>query len=54
MYDDFAISEKLFHWQSQNSTKPTSPKGLSYIHHEKEGKNIILFVRESNLDKLSI
>jgi hypothetical protein len=24
MYDDYAISEKLFHWQSQNSTKPDS------------------------------
>jgi len=51
MYDDYAISEKLFHWQSQNSTKPDSPKGKSYINHEKEGKNIILFVRESNHDK---
>jgi len=51
MYDDYAISEKLFHWQSQNSTKPDSPKGTSYINHEKEGKNIILFVRESNHDK---
>ncbi|ADG94391.1 type III restriction protein res subunit [Arcobacter nitrofigilis DSM 7299] len=51
MYDDYAISEKLFHWQSQNSTKPDSPKGKSYINHEKEGKNIVLFVRESNHDK---
>lgn len=48
MYDDYAISDSLFHWQSQNSTKPDSPKGLSYINHQKEGKNIILFVRESN------
>ncbi len=50
MYDDYAISEKLFHWQSQNSTKPDSPKGISYINHEKEDKNIVLFVRESNYD----
>jgi superfamily II DNA or RNA helicase len=50
MYDDYAISEKLFHWQTQNSTKPDSPKGKSYINHEKDGKNIILFVRESNYD----
>ncbi|GGD47245.1 hypothetical protein GCM10012288_21850 [Malaciobacter pacificus] len=48
MYDDYAISEKLFHWQSQNSTKPDSIKGLSYINHQKNNKNIILFVRESN------
>ena len=51
MYDDYAISEKLFHWQSQNLTKPDSPKGKSYINHEKDGKNIILFVRECNHDK---
>jgi superfamily II DNA or RNA helicase len=48
MYDDYAISEKLFHWQSQNSTRPESPKGQSYIHHQKNGKNIVLFVREAN------
>ena len=48
MYDDYAISEKLFHWQSQNSTKPDSIKGLSYINHQKNNKNIILFVREAN------
>ncbi len=51
MYDDYAINENLFHWQSQNSTKPESPKGKSYIEHKKDGKNIILFVRESNEDQ---
>jgi hypothetical protein len=51
MYDDYAISEKLFHWQSQNSTKPDSPKGISYINHQINNKDIILFVRESNNDK---
>lgn len=51
MYDDYAINERLFHWQSQNSTKPDSPKGLSYINHKENGKNIILFVRESNHDE---
>jgi len=48
MYDDYAISDSLFHWQSQNSTKPDSPKGISYINHKENSKNIILFVRESN------
>lgn len=51
MYDDYAISDNLFHWQSQNSTKPESPKGESYINQQKLDKNIILFVRESNHDK---
>lgn len=51
MYEDYAITENLFHWQSQNSTKPDSPKGLSYINHLKEGKAILLFVREKNVDE---
>lgn len=51
MYNDYAISDKLFHWESQNSTKPDSPTGISYINHEKLDKNIILFVREKNYDE---
>ncbi|RYM32883.1 DUF3427 domain-containing protein [Brumimicrobium glaciale] len=47
MYDDYAISETLFHWQSQNSASPESPKGQSYILQEKNEKKIMLFVRES-------
>ena len=51
MYDDYAISETLFHWQSQNSAGPETAKGLSYINHKKEGKRILLFVREKNRDE---
>jgi hypothetical protein len=51
MYEDYAITENLFHWQSQNSAKPDSPKGLSYINHVKEGKTILFFVREKNVDE---
>ena len=34
MYNDYAVSDTLFHWQSQNATSPESSKGLSYISHE--------------------
>lgn len=51
MYDDYAINEILFHWQSQNSAGPKTPKGLSYIKHQEEGKRIMLFVREKNKDE---
>lgn len=51
LYEDFAISETLFHWQTQNSVKPESGKGLSYINHVNEGKRILLFVREKNEDE---
>jgi len=51
MYDDYALSDKLFHWQSQNSTRSETSKGQSYINHKKTGKNILLFVREKNHDE---
>jgi len=51
MYDDYAINETLFHWQSQNSAGPDTPKGISYMEHERNGKKILLFVREKNKDE---
>lgn len=51
MYDDYAINETLFHWQSQNSAGPDTPKGMSYINHIASRKKILLFVREKNKDE---
>jgi len=51
LYEDFAISETLFHWQSQNNVKQESAKGLSYINHQQENKKILLFVREKGEDE---
>ena len=51
MYHDYAINEQLFHWQSQNSARPDSGKGLSYIEHQKIGKRLFLFVREHSKDE---
>ena len=51
MYDDYAISEILFHWQSQNQTRDDLGKGLTYINHEKLGKRILLFVREQSTNQ---
>lgn len=51
MYNDYAVSDTLFHWQSQNATSPESPKGLSYISHESLSKRILLFVREKSTDQ---
>ena len=51
MYEDYAITDTLFHWQSQNSTKQESLVGKSYINHLKDGKTILLFVREKSVDE---
>lgn len=50
MYEDYAINETLFHWQSQNNTADTSPKGRSYISQANLNKKILLFIRESKND----
>jgi len=51
LYEDFALSETLFHWQSQNTSSPTKGKGLTYIQHKELAKRILLFVREKNEDE---
>ncbi len=46
MYDDYALDESNFHWQSQSTTSATSPTGQRYINHQQQGNHILLFVRE--------
>jgi len=45
-YEDYAISEKLFHWQSQSRTSDASPTGQRYINQRRNKNKILLFVRE--------
>jgi len=54
MYHDYFVNEEIFHWQSQNSTSPSSMKGQSYIHHRALRKDILLFVREANKDEQNL
>ncbi len=51
MYQDYAINDTLFHWQSQNSTSSDRGKGLTYIKQHDLNKKILLFVREKNKDE---
>src|SRR5690606_21274559 len=48
------LNKTLFHWQSQNSISPESPKGQAYINHEEIGKTILLFAREQNSDEYGL
>ena len=52
MYEDYAISNTEFHWQSQSTTSAESPTGQRYINHAKQGGHILLFVREFKKDSL--
>jgi hypothetical protein len=48
MYDDYAISETLFHWQSHNAYGPETGKGLSYINHAELNKKILLLKKAND------
>ncbi len=50
MYDDYPISQNLFHWQSQNRTREESETGQRYIHHAERDSQILLFVRRRHKD----
>ena len=54
MYEDYSISETLFHWQSQNKTSADSTVGRRYIRQwdeEQQRKTrVALFVREYSKD----
>lgn len=46
LYEDYAINERLFHWQTQSSVSEDSKTAQRYIHHRTTGNRIALFVRE--------
>lgn len=46
LYEDYAINEKLFHWQSQSQLSEESNTAQRYITHKKTGHKIALFIRE--------
>jgi hypothetical protein len=46
MYQDYAINDRLFHWQSQSTTSAASPTGQRYIGNAEQGCTILLFGRE--------
>jgi len=48
-YHDYAISDTLFHWESQSTTRVTSPTGQRYINQKPGGTNVALFVRRANV-----
>ncbi len=51
MYEDYAINDELFNWQSQSRTSIDSPTGQRYINHKATNNNILLFVRENKSEE---
>jgi superfamily II DNA or RNA helicase len=46
LYDDYAINERLFHWETQSRVAEGSKIAERYIHHRNRNHQIALFVRE--------
>jgi hypothetical protein len=44
-YQDYAISPRLIHWESQSSTREDGPTGRRYRNHAAEDRSIMLFAR---------
>ena len=49
-YLDYAISDELFHWESQASTAATSGTAQRYFNHQARGSNVVLFIRTARKD----
>jgi len=49
-YHDYFKDEQTFHWQSQNSSEPSTGKGKRIIEHEKKNSAVHLFVRKNKLE----
>lgn len=47
MYNDYAISNELFHWESQSNTSLKSPTGQRYVNDRSKKHKVLLFVREN-------
>jgi len=47
MYNDYAINNELFNWESQSTTSINSPTGQRYIHDRSDSHKVLFFVRES-------
>lgn len=49
-YEDYAINEALFNWQSQNSASHQN-SGRRYVEQKINGRKFLLFVREHKVDE---
>jgi superfamily II DNA or RNA helicase/HKD family nuclease len=52
MYQDYAVSPSLFHWETQSRTSVASPTGQRYLNHAREGNGILLFARDHKVYEL--
>jgi hypothetical protein len=52
MYQDYPLTRRLFHWESQSTTSAASSTGQRYLHHRENGTHILLFARRTKTGDL--
>jgi superfamily II DNA or RNA helicase/HKD family nuclease len=50
-YRDYAISQNMFHWESQSPIRSDGTTGLRYQNHTKIGSDVIIFARLRQSDR---
>lgn len=53
LYEDYAISQSQFHWQSMNNVSIDSKDGQRIVNQKENGWKFILFVRDSKTDEFN-
>ena len=53
MYNDYAIDQNTFHWETQSTVSPSSPTARRYFGSPDNGNTVLLFVREYKENLLS-
>ena len=54
MYQDYAVNERVFHWQSQSRTTVESPTGRRYVSQGQTGHPVLFFVREKKRNESGV
>ena len=54
LYQDYAISEHQFHWQSKHDVRIQSNDGQRIIHQQENGWKFLLFVRDRKRDEFGL
>ncbi len=49
-YRDYAISDRMFHWETQSTTSAAGKVGRRYLNQREDGTNVVLFVRSTKRD----
>ena len=54
LYQDYAISEHQFHWQSKHDVRIQSNDGQRIIHQQENGWKFLIFVRDRKRDEFGL